>query len=670
MTVAVGTVLAGRYEILDRIADGGMSTVYRARRQPDGLIVAVKVLRPQYAADREFIERFSREARAAEALRHPNIVQVFESGRDGDVHFIAMEYVEGSDLKGHVRRVGRLDPADAERIAMAVCEALDYAHRQGIIHRDVKPQNILLAPDGTVKVADFGIARAMAAVTITQPGTVLGTVHYLSPEQARGAPVGRASDLYALGVVLYEMLTGRLPFEGDTPVAIALKHLHERPPRPRLVEPSVPLRLEGIVLTALAKRSEDRYRSARDMATDLAGETEFWKDAPDAMEATRQFELPAPPSPRRRRRLGAVHVAGIVVATLAVGIYLGVQALDRYLTVPEVEMPMLVGRPLPEAEQMARDARLVLDVTDRINSATVPANVVISQDQPPGKRLKQGRRVGVVVSLGVETVTVPDLAGRTVQEAQLALDDARLRVGALQDTYDDLARPGTVLRQDPAAGATVPADSPVTLVISRGPALVEMPSLVGRTLEEARRLLDEKGLMVAHLRTVGTVEIPPGVVIDQAPSAGTKLRPAEGTITLTVSARPGEEAAPPRAPVITAEPQPVQSPVATPTAAPPPTPVLQPTLPPRVTPTPARTPAATPAPPATSGQVRRTRIQVVVPEGGQQEVKIVVIDETGVHTVYRARHVPGDRVDQIVQSQGYTIIQVYVDNRLVQEVRP
>jgi beta-lactam-binding protein with PASTA domain/predicted Ser/Thr protein kinase len=666
VTVAVGTVLAGRYEILDRIADGGMSTVYRARRRPDGLIVAVKVLRPQYAADREFIERFSREARAAEALRHPNIVQVFESGRDGDVHFIAMEYVEGSDLKGHVRRVGRLDPVDAERIAMAVCEALDYAHRQGIIHRDVKPQNILLASDGTVKVVDFGIARAMAAVTITQPGTVLGTVHYLSPEQARGAPVGRASDLYALGVVLYEMLTGRLPFEGDTPIAVALKHLHEPPPRPRLVQPDVPIRLEGIVLTAMAKRSEDRYRSARDMATDLAGETEFWKDALESVEATRQFELPA--APPRRWRPGALHVAGIVVATLAVGIYLGVQALDRYLTVPEVEMPALVGRPLPEAEQMAREARLVLDVTDRVNSATVPANVVISQDQPPGKRLKQGRRVGVVVSLGIERVTVPDLVGRTVQEAQLALDDARLRVGALGDAYDDLARPGTVLRQDPAAGATVPVDSPVTLVISRGPALVEMPALVGRTLEEARRLLDEKGLVVTHLRTVGTAEMAPGVVIDQAPSAGSRVRPGDSAITLTVSARPGEEGAPPRAPVITAEPQPVESPAGSPSPAPRPTLVPQPPPPPRVTPTPARTPVATS--PATSGQMRRTRIQVVVPEGGQQEVKIVVIDETGVHTVYQARHAPGDRVDQVVQSQGYTIIQVYVDNRLVQEVRP
>ncbi|OFX26635.1 MAG: hypothetical protein A2Z07_00095 [Armatimonadetes bacterium RBG_16_67_12] len=247
MSVANGTVLAGRYEIVDRIADGGMSTVYRARRLSDGLVVALKVLRPQYAADREFIERFAREARAAEALQHPNIVQLYESGRDGDVYFIAMEYVDGPDLKGHLRRVGRLEPDDAERIAMAVCEALEYAHHEGIVHRDIKPQNILLAPGGTVKVADFGIARALAAVTMTQPGTVLGTVQYLSPEQARGAAVGRTSDIYALGVVLYEMLTGRLPFEGDAPVAIALKHLHDPPPRPRAAQPDIPLRLEGVI---------------------------------------------------------------------------------------------------------------------------------------------------------------------------------------------------------------------------------------------------------------------------------------------------------------------------------------------------------------------------------------------------------------------------------------
>jgi serine/threonine-protein kinase len=648
-------VLAGRYEILDRIAEGGMSTVYRARRRPDGLIVALKVLREPYAADREFVERFAREARAAETLQHPNIVRVYESGRDGDRYFIAMEYVDGTDLKGHLRRLGRLAADDAERIAVAACEALEYAHHEGIVHRDVKPQNILIASDGTVKVADFGIARAVSAATITQPGTVLGTVQYLAPEQARGAPVGRASDIYALGAVLYEMLTGRLPFDGESPIAIALKHLREPPPRPRAVQPDVPLRLEGIVLKAMAKRPEDRYRSAREMAADLVGTAERWRDVVEEDEgATRRFDLPGEGRGLTRRRL-AVRVAAIAVAAVAVAGWAAWRSVDAYLTVPEVEMPELVGHPLAEAEARARAAGLVLEVADRVNNPRVPAGVVIAQDQPVGKRLKQGRRVGVTVSLGVRLVTVPNLVQRSVQDAQLALDAAQLKVGALQDGYDDVVRPGVVMRQDPAAGTQVPAETPVTLVVSRGPQQTEMPEVVGRSLDDARRLLEERGLVVAHVRVVGDPFASPGTVLDQTPTAGARVRPGQVVVALTVAARPGEESAPPQVPVITAEPQPVATP-------PPPRPA------PRPTPPEAARPSATP-PPAV-GQARRTRVQVVVPEGGTQEVKIVVIDETGVKTVYQAPHAPGDRVDQLVVSRGYTIIQVYVANRLVQEIRP
>jgi serine/threonine-protein kinase len=661
VSVANGTVIANRYEIIDRIADGGMSTVYRARRRPDGLLVALKILRPQFGADRDFIERFAREARSAEALQHPNIVRVYESGREDDVHFIAMEYVDGLDLKGHLRRVGRLEPVDAERIARAVCEALEYAHRQGIIHRDVKPQNILIASDGTVKVADFGIARALAAVTITQPGTVLGTVQYLSPEQARGAAVGRASDLYALGAVLYEMLTGRVPFEGDTPIAIALKHLHDPPPRPRAVQPGVPVRLEGIVVKAMAKPLEERYRSARDMASDLDGATAFWKDAiAEDLAGTRAFDLPDEPGPRLRLGRTAVLAAAAALMVLIGGGWAAWQAVVAYLTVPEVEMPDLAGAPLSHAETVVREVGLILEVTDRVNDPLVPPNVVISQDQPPGKRLKQGRQVGVVVSLGAQMVAVPNLLQRPVQDAQLALEAARLKVGALREGYDEMVPPGAVISQDPLGGTTVPVDTPVTLVISRGPPLVEMPNLLGRPLDQARRLLEEKGLVVAQLRTVGILQVEPGTVIEQSPSPGARVRAGEAAISLAVSARPGEELAPPRVPVITAQPEETPTPPApTPRPTPQPTPALG-----------GSAPTPRPTPEAVAGNIRRTRVQIIVPEGGVREVRIVVIDETGVHTVYREQHAPGARVDQTVRSQGYTIIQVYIGNQLVQEIRP
>ncbi|MDR7556734.1 MAG: protein kinase [Armatimonadota bacterium] len=656
MTVDVGTRVAGRYEVVALLAEGGMSRVYRART-PEGQVVALKVLRDAYAADREFVERFVREARAVQALDHPHVVRVLDSGRDGDVYFIAMEYVDGEDLKSYLRRVGPLEPADAERIALAVCEALDYAHGQGIVHRDVKPQNILLTRDGTVKVADFGIARALAAVTLTQTGTVLGTVHYLSPEQARGAPVGRASDLYALGVVLFEMLTGRLPFEGESPIAVALKHLHEPPPSARAVHPRVPRRLDGIIRKAMAKRREDRYATAREMAADLRGETARWEEVLGDDDPTRTFALEAH---RRRRLRPVVPLAAAVLVAVLAGLWAGWQAVSAYLNVPEVEVPDLVGRSLLQAEQIARQQGVILEVAERAYSATVPQDVILAQHEPPGKRVKQGRRIGVVVSLGPQLVTVPDVVHQPVQAAQLALETARLRVGALQEGYDDVVKPGFVIRQDPPAGARVQVDSPVTLVISRGPAQVEMPALVGRTLAEARRLLEDRGLVIAHARTVPVVDVAPGVIVEQSPVAGALVRPGQTAITVAVAARPGQEAAPPQAPVVTVEPQPVPTPVPSPA---PPTSAGRPS--------PAATPGAPPAAAPSPGLARRTRVQVVVPEGpAAQEVKIVVIDEKGVRTVYQAAHAPGDRVEQFVSTQGYTIIQVYIDNRLVQELRP
>src|SRR5438093_6364908 len=221
-----------------------MATVYTARRIADGAIVALKVLREQYATDVEFIERFQREAKAISELVHPHMVRVYDSGRDGTVHYIAMEYVEGANLKEYIRREGRLSPERALQIAAQVCEALEFAHSHGVVHRDIKPQNILLTADGQVKVTDFGIARALSSATITQTGTVLGSVQYLSPEQARGTTVGRSADLYALGVVLYEMVTGQLPFDGDSPIAIALSHVHKTPPAPSSLVSGLPERSE------------------------------------------------------------------------------------------------------------------------------------------------------------------------------------------------------------------------------------------------------------------------------------------------------------------------------------------------------------------------------------------------------------------------------------------
>jgi serine/threonine-protein kinase len=667
--IRTGAVLGG-YTIEAAIGQGGMATVYRARRVADGQTAALKILREQFAADAEFVERFQREARAVASLTHPNMVQVFESGEADGVHFIAMEFVEGQDLKRRLRDLdGPLEIAEAVRIGVQVCEVLDYAHRRGIIHRDIKPQNILLTRDGGVKVTDFGIARALSAVTITQTGTVLGSVQYLSPEAARGEATGRAADIYALAVVLFEMVTGTLPFEGDSPIAVALKHLHEVPPSPGELNPEVPPALEAVILRGMAKSPRHRYPTAGDLATDLLGQTSFWKEgmhesgAPEATRIIRPGVRPASTPARGAaillqriaalwRRIRLSRALGPVLAVTAVALLTGGvwgtwRSVAAYYTVEEVQVPALVGLPLPQAEARAKESGVALDTVARGYSETVSAGSIISQDQPKGKRVKAGRIIGVVVSEGKEQVAVPDVVGQPLPNARLVIENARLRVGRVDEQFDDSVRAGLIMTQDPPAGGQAPRNTTVALLVSRGPELVEMPVLVGRSLAEARARLEELGLIVRQVRSAVSADVPPGTVVDQNPDPGKRIKPAQTEVTLTVSVRPGAEQRPPQVPLVTGERQPTVPPAAAPTSAPSP-----------------------------RGEERargdlRTAVRVVVPEGpGGQRVRVIVIDESGVRTVYEKAHRPGERIDLMVESRGYTIIQVYINSTLVQEIRP
>ncbi|MGH2424968.1 MAG: protein kinase domain-containing protein [bacterium] len=631
-----GRVIAGEYEILGRISEGGMATVYQVRRASDGQVLALKVLREQYAADAEFVERFQREAKAVSELSHPHMVHVFASGEDDGIHFIAMEFVEGEDLKRLLRRERRLPWSRAAEIAAQVCEVLEYAHAHGIIHRDIKPQNILLTKDGEVKVADFGIARAMSSATITQTGTVLGSVQYLAPEQARGSPVGRTADVYALGVVLYEMVTGSLPFDEDSPIAIALKHMDQDPPRPSTYAPDLPPRAEGIILRALAKAPRYRYQSADQMRWDLLGKTDLWKELPPP-KRTKEDTPPtvllwpgatAEPEERRLMVPGPVLALGLIALVIG-GVWGGWRAFSSYIAVPEVDVPNFVGKTVQAAEQSASERKLTLRVTEEAFSTDVAAGLIISQDQPAGKAVKVGRVVNVAVSLGPEMVGVPDVQRRALIEARLIIDRARLQIGELREAFDEDVKGGFVISQNPQPGARLERGSPIHLVVSKGPQRIQMPLLVGRSLTEARRMLQELGVTLAAVKTVPTADVNPETIVDQSPSPGTRIR-AQDAVTVTVTVRPGQETTPPPSPVVTAQPQRPPSP-----------------------------------------EEKLTRVQLVVPGGDQdQEVKIVVIDERGVQTVFQKTLAPGDRVDERIRSRGFTIIQVFIQNKLVQEIRP
>lgn len=633
--IATGKIIAQQYEILQRIGDGGMASVFTARRLADGQIIALKILREQYAADAEFVERFEREARAVSALAHPHMVRLIDSGRDGSVHFIAMEYIPGVNLKQLIRRHGPVPAADAVAIAAQVCEVLEYAHAHGVIHRDIKPQNILLTDDGGVKVTDFGIARATSAATITQTGTVLGSVQYLSPEQASGAEVGTAADIYGLGVVLYEMVTGRLPFDGDSAVAIAIKHIHEEPVPPQQLAPSVPDRVNGIILRALAKSPQGRYASAEAMREDLTGANDLWRlpaaaqieDTPATMVL--RPAAGAAPAARRAMRVSPWLVALALLVVIAGGGWGGWRAFSSYLNVPEVIVPSLVGKPYSVAARLAAEARLRVELIEEAYSPTVPAGAVVSQDQPPGKQVKVGRVIGVVVSLGPEMIAVPDVQRRSLVEARVMIDQARLRIGELRETYNDEVKSGFIISQDPQPGARIIRGQPVNLLVSKGRRIIEMPQLIGRSLTEARRVLQELGMTLREVTTVPTSDLEPGIVVDQTPPPRTKITPQDA-VSVRVSVRPGEEQTPPPSPVVTARPQ----------------------------------------APSPEGE-KVTRVELVVPEGNaEQQVKIVVIDERGVRIAFERTLSPGSRVNETIRTRGYTIIQVFIDNRLVQEIRP
>ncbi len=628
----IGRILGGRYEILGPLSEGGMAVVFRGRRVDDGRAVAIKVLRDQYAHNAEFVARFEREAQAVARLSHPHMVQVFDHGRDGDVHYIVMEFVEGEDLKTLLRRAGTLDEAEARRIAAQVCEVLDYAHGAGIVHRDIKPQNILIGREGEVKVTDFGIARALAATTITETGTVLGSVQYLSPEQARGLGVSRSADLYSLGVVLFEAMTGGLPFDGDTPISIALRHMHEAPPIPRRNGSRLSREMEGIILKALSKDPDHRYRSAQEMRGDLLGTTSQWRLQPPDAESTALISKAAveerPPRLRPVRPLPMLAAAAALLVVF-VGIAVGWRALNGYLNVPEVVVPDFTGRSLDAAQALARRDHLIVQVVEQRHSSAQPAGTVVSQEPPVGRSVKINRTIALITSLGPEMLEVPDVRRRSLEEARFTIEQARLTIGELREAYDQTVPSGFILAQDPAPGASVARGAPVNLTVSKGQQIITLPNLVGRSLDGARGMLEDLGVTLRSVDRVMRDDVPPGQVVAMTPPAGTQIRHGDA-VSVTIAVRQGAIDSPPPQPIVTSTP---------------------------------------PAPQSTSA--RRATVKLVVPAGPpRQTVKIVVIDTQGVHVAYQGVHSPGENLERQVTGQGYTVVQVYIDGRLIQEIRP
>ena len=555
-------VYSGRYELQRKVARGGMADVFLSRDLLLDRPVALKVLFPAFASDPAFVQRFRREAQSAARLNHPNVVSVFDWGQEGSTYFIVMEFVEGQSLAQVLRESGRMEPDRAATIAADVADALAFAHEHGVVHRDVKPGNVMLTRAGHVKVADFGIARAVStAENLTQTGTVMGTATYFSPEQARGGAVDPRSDVYSLGVVLYEMLTGTPPFTGDNPVSVAYKHVQELPAPPRQLREDIPEGLEAIVLKAINKNPANRYATAGEMRADLrrylAGRpvlAEPLMPVPEGSDITAAVPAAAfgaaaagalsdptrsvpveprtvvtswgdggypPERPRRRGWLVLLAVL-LLLAALAAGGYLLLRSLGVVGPVDQVTVPDVVGLTEEEARIELRDANL----QPRVEGVADPAPVgqVLAQDPAANREVDEDSTVTLRVSTGPEQKAVPNVVGSTEDEARVMLVAAGFQVGDVTQQRDEDAPAGEVLSQSPQADAVVDSGSTVTLVVSSGPAPVTVPDV--RQLPEGAAIesLSRAGLDPERGPDQPNDLIPAGSVVNTDPAPGTSVR--------------------------------------------------------------------------------------------------------------------------------------------------
>jgi len=573
-TPAKPTVFNDRYELHRKLARGGMSDVYLARDLLLDRPVAVKVLFTEYARDAAFVERFRREAQAAANLNHPNIVAVYDWGAQYGTYFIVMEYVDGRPLSDIIRTEGPLHPHRAAEITADVASALGFAHRNGVVHRDVKPGNILITPSGQVKVADFGIAQASnagAGDNLTQAGSVMGTATYFSPEQAQGRAVDPRSDLYSLGCVLYEMLTSRTPFNGDSPVAVAYKHVQEEPVPPSRINPNVPVALEAIDMRLLAKEPAQRYPSAEDLRSDLrrylegqpvlasggaaAAGVVIGAGAAGAMGADATTVVPAAAGggggagnfgpvnglggpggyagPPENRRTG-LWVALIVLGLLVVGGILFIVGSSMGGSGEKVLVPDVTQKDVTDATNTLSAAGFKVSVKNVTND-TVPVNQVFEQTPKGNTEAGKGSTVQITVSSGIGDSTVPQVTGLTQAAAESLLKSNNF-IPQIAEAASDTVPKGTVISQAPAANAKAQKNSVVTITVSTGPGDVTVPNVVGLSQASASNQLGQAGFSVSTTNQSSTT-VPAGNVISTNPAAGAKASKG-ATIAMVISTGP------------------------------------------------------------------------------------------------------------------------------------
>ncbi len=612
----LGKMMGNRYEILEQLGGGGMAIVYKGRDTILNRLVTIKVLRPEYTTDEDFVRRFRREAQSVASLSHPNIVSIYDVGTEDDIQYLVMEYIDGENLKTVIKREGALPPERAVQIARQICDALEHAHENKIVHRDVKPHNILITKTGRAKLTDFGIAMEAGTATMTGTDTIVGSVHYLSPEQARGEQAGPKSDIYSTGVVLYEMLAGTVPFSGDSPIAVALKHVQQDPPPMDRIRQGIPGPLGHVVYKALEKNPDRRFVSAGEMSLVLQNsiaddDVDATRYIPLDEEATRiirgadlKYAVEGKPGQKKRLTRGGWLALMVLLGILIAG---AAFAFNIFINVPEVEVPSV-------KDMTEEDARFTLEshglkvAVKKEYHPTIQEGYVISQDLEPGRPVKKNRLVTITVSKGQDLKTVPSIIGLTVIDAKIKLSSAGFEINEppLED-YNDQVDEGKIFKQEPGALEKALRGSKVTVYVSKGKNTeVQVPDLTGQTQESAVSKLTELNLQIHPAVTwENSVDYFRGQVIGQEPQPGTLLAQG-GQVKLTLSNGPG--------------------PVA-----------------------------------------KKVDVEVKdIPDDGQNHwVRIEVTDVKGTRDAYVNEHPPGSTVKKSVEFWGKATIKVYVDNKEV-----
>lgn len=614
----IGKLLGNRYEILEQLGGGGMAVIYKGRDTILNRLVTIKLMRSEYTSDEDFVRRFRREAQAVASLSHPNIVSIYDVGRENDMHYLVMEYVHGEDLRSVIKREGPLEPAKAVRIARQICDALEHAHENNIVHRDVKPHNILITRTGRAKLTDFGIAREASAATVTTTDTIIGSVHYLSPEQARGELAGPKSDIYSLGVVLYEMLTGSVPFTGDSPISIAIKHIQNAPDPLTCRRPGISAELERVVLRALHKDPERRLNSAREMSFQLeealtgddSDTTRIIAIGQEDMQALKYSDQYTQNrgKPAKRLKPAGWALLFILLALIAGG---AVYGYNKFVNVPEVRVPSVVGKPVQEAQAILAEKGLQSKVKEQYHPTVQEGHVVAQDYGPNDPPVKVNRVVTLTVSKGADLRTVPNLVKLNIIDARTKLLESgfELEEPPREITSSEIEK-GFVVSQQPAAYIRAPRGSKIAVTVSKGPEAADkkVPDLRGLTVDQARIKLGEQKLELdKDIIYQYSTEYLRGQIASQFPGPSEPV--TEGTaVKINVSNGPGP-----------------------------------------------------------SARDATVYVREIPNDGKPHVVKITVTDVRGSNTVYVKSHNPGDQVVETVRYWGRATITVYIDDKKIKE---